>query len=62
MERIEGKFDIGDSRCFEENGIDTKRGKLSKGEMDYIRQNCFDLSLEEIADNIERTVETVRSS
>ena len=37
-----------------------KRGKLSKGEMDYIRQNCFDLSLEEIADNIERTVETVR--
>ena len=37
-----------------------KRGKLSNGEMDYIRQNCFDLSLEEIADNIERTVETVR--
>ncbi len=37
-----------------------KRGKLSKGEMDYIRQNCFDLSLDEIADNIERTVETVK--
>lgn len=32
-----------------------KRGKLSNGEMDYIRQNCFDLSIEEIADNLNRT-------
>ena len=32
-----------------------KRGKLSKGEMDYIRQNCFDLSMEEIAAELNRT-------
>ena len=29
-----------------------KRGKLSNGEMDYIRQNCFDLSIEEIAEKL----------
>ena len=32
-----------------------KRGKLSKGEMDYIRQNCFDLEVQEIADVLNRT-------
>jgi hypothetical protein len=32
-----------------------KRGKLSNGEMDYIRQNCFDLSVEDIAKNLNRT-------
>ena len=32
-----------------------KRGKLSNGEMDYIRQNCFDLSIEEIAETLNRT-------
>ena len=33
-----------------------KRGKLSNSEMDYIRQNCFDLSIEEIASVLNRTV------
>jgi hypothetical protein len=37
-----------------------KRGKLSKQEMNYIRQNCFDLSLEEIANNINRKIEPVK--
>lgn len=37
-----------------------KRGKLSNGEMDYIRQNCFDLSVEEIAEYLNRTVEPVQ--
>ena len=32
-----------------------KRGKLSNGEMNYIRQNCFDLSVEEIARHLNRT-------
>ena len=32
-----------------------KRGKLSNGEMNYIRQNCFDLSAEEIARHLNRT-------
>ena len=32
-----------------------KRGKLSKGEMNYIRQNCFDISVEEIARHLNRT-------
>ena len=32
-----------------------KRGKLSNGEMNYIRQNCFDLSVEEIAGHLNRT-------
>lgn len=37
-----------------------KRGKLSKDEMNYIRQNCFDLSLEEIANHINRKIEPVK--
>ena len=37
-----------------------KRGKLSLDEMKYIRENCFDLSIEEIADNLNRTEEPVR--
>lgn len=37
-----------------------KRGKLSKEEMNYIRQNCFDLSLEEIAQYLNRTVDPVK--
>ena len=37
-----------------------KRGKLSTGEMDYIRQNCFDLSIEEIAENLNRTTGPVQ--
>ena len=37
-----------------------KRGKLSTKEQDYIRQNCFDLSLEEIANNLNRTIEPVK--
>ena len=32
-----------------------KRGKLSNGEMNYIRQNCFDLSAEEIGRHLNRT-------
>ena len=37
-----------------------KRGKLSNEEMNYIRQNCFDLPLEEIANNLNRTVTPVK--
>ena len=37
-----------------------KRGKLSKDEMNFIRQNCFDLSLEEIANTLNRTVKPVQ--
>jgi len=37
-----------------------KRGKLSNSEMDYIRQNCFDLSIEEIASVLNRTVGPVK--
>ena len=37
-----------------------KRGKLSNSEMDYIRQNCFDLSIEEIAGVLNRTVGPVK--
>lgn len=37
-----------------------KRGKLSKQEQNYIEQNCFDLSLEEIANNLNRTIEPVK--
>ena len=37
-----------------------KRGKLSNGEMDYIRQNCFDLSIEEIAEKLNRTAAPVQ--
>jgi len=31
--------------------LSRKRGKLSNEEMAYIEQNCFDLSLQEIADH-----------
>lgn len=37
-----------------------KRGKLSNGEMDYIRQNCFDLSIAEISAFLNRTEAPVR--
>ena len=37
-----------------------KRGKLSNEEMAYIEQNCFDLSLDEIATKLNRTVDPVR--
>ena len=37
-----------------------KRGKLSKEEMAVIRQNCFDLPLEEIAETLNRTVAPVQ--
>jgi hypothetical protein len=37
-----------------------KRGKLSTAEMKYIRENCFDLSMEEIAQNLNRTAEPIR--
>jgi hypothetical protein len=37
-----------------------KRGKLSKAEMSYIQQNCFDLSLEEIAQHLNRTIEPIK--
>ncbi|MCP4123678.1 MAG: hypothetical protein GY751_18160 [Bacteroidetes bacterium] len=37
-----------------------KRGKLSNGEMEYIRQNCFDLSLEEIAIHLNRTIQPIK--
>ena len=32
-----------------------KRGKLSVGEMNFIRQNCFDISIAEIAETLNRT-------
>lgn len=37
-----------------------KRGKLSNGEMAYIRQNCFDLPVEEMANHLNRTVAPVQ--
>ena len=37
-----------------------KRGKLSLQEMEYIKQNCFDLSLEDIAQHLNRTIEPIR--
>ena len=37
-----------------------KRGKLSKDEMNFIKQNCFALSLEEIANNLNRTVKPIQ--
>jgi len=37
-----------------------KRGKLSKAEMIYIEQNCFDLSLEEMARHLNRTIHPIR--
>ena len=37
-----------------------KRGKLSKKEMEFIRQNCFSLPLEQIAEVLNRTVAPVQ--
>ena len=37
-----------------------KRGKLSNDEMAFIRQNCFDLPLEEIAEILNRTVAPIQ--
>ena len=37
-----------------------KRGKLSNEEMAYIEQNCFDLSLQEMADNLNRSIAPVK--
>jgi hypothetical protein len=37
-----------------------KKGALSTEEMNYIRQNCFDLSIDEIAEKLKRTVGPVR--
>ena len=37
-----------------------KRGKLSKDEMNFIRQNCFNLSLEEISNTLNRTTKPVQ--
>ncbi len=37
-----------------------KRGKLSNEEMKYIRENCFDLPIEEIAENLNRTEDPIR--
>ena len=37
-----------------------KPGKLSLEDMSYIRQNCFDLSLEDIAETLNRHVDPIR--
>jgi len=37
-----------------------KRGKLSVDEMNFIRQNCFNLSIEQIAENLNRTTAPVQ--
>ena len=37
-----------------------KRGKLSKAEMNYIKQNCFDVSIKEIAKELNRTEAPIR--
>ena len=37
-----------------------KRGKLSNQEMNYITQNCFELSLDEIAQHLNRTIEPIK--
>ena len=37
-----------------------KRGKLSIEEMNYIRQNCFDLPIEDIAEKLNRTVSPIQ--
>jgi hypothetical protein len=44
----------------EKENKERKRGKLSKAEEKYIKENCFDLGLQEIADAINRTVEPVK--
>ena len=37
-----------------------KRGKLSIDEMNFIRQNCFNISIEEIAETLNRTITPVQ--
>jgi len=37
-----------------------KRGKLSLGEMKYIRENCFNDSLEDMALHLNRTIEPIK--
>ena len=37
-----------------------KRGKLSVEEMNFIRQNCFNISIEEIANNLNRNTAPVQ--
>ena len=37
-----------------------KRGKLSIEEMNYIRQNCFDLPIEDIAEKLNRTASPIQ--
>lgn len=37
-----------------------KRGKLSIAEMTYIKQNCFDLSIESIAETLNRTTAPIQ--
>ena len=37
-----------------------KRGKLSNGEMNFIRQNCFNMEIDEIAAALNRTEDPVR--
>jgi hypothetical protein len=40
--------------------LSRKRGKLSNGEMKYIRENCFDLSIEEIANHLNRSIHPIK--
>jgi hypothetical protein len=40
--------------------LSRKRGKLSNEEMAYIEQNCFDLSLQEMADHLNRHIGPVK--
>ena len=40
--------------------MERKRGKLSNQEMAFIRQNCFNLPLEEIAEILNRTVKPIQ--
>ena len=37
-----------------------KRGKLSVDEMNFIRQNCFNISIPEIAETLNRTITPVQ--
>ena len=37
-----------------------KRGALSTAEMDFIKQNCYDMSLEELADSMNRTTGPIK--
>ena len=37
-----------------------KRGKLSTNEMNFIKQNCFNLPIEDIARNLNRTTAPIQ--